>query len=224
MRIWLTRSQPGAARQARELEQAGCSVLVAPVLGIEPTAAQPPEAPADWVFFLSEQAVRHALTLEFCAGARVFAVGERTRAALAEAGVAARCPPHASSEGLLELPELQSAERRSVLIVAGESGRTELADGLRERGATVALYLCYRRVVLADLDVRPEDVDVIVAASGDGLAAAAKHWRGAGGPPGVPVLVPSRRVGLQAQALGFQTVVECEGADSRAILSALEQL
>lgn len=224
MRLWVTRSQPGADRQAGELRSEGYDVLVAPVLQIVPTDERPPRELPDIVIFVSEQAVRHCGELDFCRQADIFAVGARTREALAERGADAVSPEQATSEGLLALPELQQLDNRIVLIVSGEGGRSLLRDVLGERGARVLVFRCYRRRVVTPLDVDPSCVDAIVAASGEGLLHALDVWRVAGGAPSVPVLVPSHRVAEEARQAGCLRVVECAGADTRAILSALERL
>jgi uroporphyrinogen-III synthase len=224
MRLWVTRSQPGADRQAGELRAEGYDVLVAPVLQIVPTDERPPRELPDVVIFVSEQAVRHCGALDFCRRADVFAVGARTRQALAERGVDAVSPEQATSEGLLALPELRRLDNRIVLIVSGEGGRSLLQDELNERGARVLMFRCYRRQAATPLEIDASCVDAIVAASGEGLARALEVWRAAGGAPSVPVLVPSHRVAEEARRAGCPRVVECAGADTRAILSALERL
>lgn len=224
MRLWLTRSQPGADRQAGELSAAGHDVLVAPVLRIEPTGERRPSDLPDMVIFVSEQAVRHCGALDFCRRAQVFAVGARTREALAERGVDAVSPVQATSEGLLALPELERVGNTTVLIVSGEGGRSLLQDALRGRGARVLTFRCYRRRRVTAFDLDPSSVDVLVAASGEGLLAALDVWRAAGGGPSLAVLVPSRRVADEAREAGCSRVIECAGADTRAILSALERL
>jgi len=224
MRVWLTRSRPGADRQARELVAAGYEVVVAPVLDIVGTTMEAPSEPADWVIFVSEQAVRHCPDLTFIGGARVFAVGGRTQEVLGRRGIDAIAPVEPTSEGLLALEELAVGRGRTVLIVCGEGGRTLLDDELAVRGARVMRHVCYRRRAVTGVRVDPASVDAIVAASAEGLLAAFAAWRKAGGGVSVPVLVPSARVAAKARELGCRRVVECAGADTRAILSALDRL
>ena len=195
VRLWITRTQPGADRQAAELEAAGYETLVAPVLKVETTAAAPPSGHIDMVVFLSEHAVRFSENFSFCAGAQLFAVGLQTGSRLEAAGYSAQVPEDQRSEGLLKMPEFASLRGKRVLLVAGEGGRDLLADTLAQRGATVTDYRCYRRVAVTDVELSADQVDVIIAASGDGLAAIAMvDWRtdfgGVAGPA-----IPNRQVG-----------------------------
>jgi uroporphyrinogen-III synthase len=223
-RLWITRTQPGADRQAAELEAAGYRTLVAPVLAVEATGAPLPAGNFDVVVFLSEHAVNFTEDFSFCAGAQLFAIGPQTGAILEAAGYSARVPEDPRSEGLLATPEFAVLTGQRVLLVAGEGGRDLLAETLARRGAAVHDYRCYRRVAAADVELNADQVDVIVAASGDGLAAIAACWFGRGADPDIPLLVPSARVAGLAVRHGFTRVIECSGAGSRAILSALQRL
>ena len=225
LRIWLSRSQPGADRQARELESGGYDVWVAPVLKIEPTGAAAPSGQQDIVIFLSEHAVTHCLSLEFCQGARVLAVGGGTAAALAECGVRVDAvPPQASSEGLLILEDLLDVDGRTILVVAGADGRRLLMDELTARGGRVSVLNPYRRVAAFSSRIPTDQIDAILAASGDGFAAVARLWFDSGGLPDVPVLVPSERVARQGDELGFSRVIRCAGASTSAWLAGLADL
>jgi uroporphyrinogen-III synthase len=224
LRLWITRTQPGADRQAAELEAAGYQTLVAPVLRVEPTGAALPCGKFARVVFLSEHAVRLSENFSFCANAQVYAIGQHTGSVLEQAGFSARIPDDQRSEGLLQMPEFVSLSGQRVLLVAGEGGRDLLADTLRQRGAEVSEYRCYRRVASDDVALNSAEVDVIVAASGDGLAALAACWSGFGGDLEIPLLVPSARVAGLAAGHGFTRVIECSGAGSRAILSGLQRI
>jgi len=224
VRVWLTRTQPGADRQALDLRAAGYDVEVAPVLAVVASGARRPEGAADITIFLSEQAVRHAGGLTFCDGSLVLAIGEQTRLALASAGISALSPEDERSEGLLKMSVLQSVSGQRILLVAGEGGRGVLESALAERGAAVSVYHCYQRVTVADVRVTASEIAVVAIASGDAAGAAAAAWQRSAGERTVPALVPSARVAEIARAAGFDNVIQCAGADSRAILSALERI
>ncbi|MFU8814170.1 MAG: uroporphyrinogen-III synthase [Pseudomonadales bacterium] len=229
VKVWLSRSQPGAERQAADLRAAGYQVVVAPVLHIEPLpASAPPPGPFDWIIYLSEHAVRHGLRAlpdsSQARAARVLAVGRRTAAVLERHGVPSAAPDDATSEGLLALPQLQNLAAQHVLLVGGVGGRTLLAETLTARGARVARFDCYRRVPARVLDPAVLDCNVIIAASAEGLARVADLWLAAGGRPDVPVLVPSARVAGLAVEVGLESLHDCAGADSAAWLRGLERL
>ena len=69
-----------------------------------------------------------------------------------------------------------------------------------------------------------ERIDVIVAASGDGVAEIGKHWFADGRSGEVPLLVPSRRVARLAAAAGFDHAVVADGAGDDAVMAALTEL
>ncbi|HEY5645086.1 MAG TPA: uroporphyrinogen-III synthase [Pseudomonadales bacterium] len=222
MRVWVTRSEPGASRQAQALRKAGYEVLVRPVLSIEPTGAPAPAVGFDHVIFLSEQAVRHGAKLGYCAGARVLAVGDATAAALAERGVAAVIPAVASSEGLLAEFEGLDLEDARVLIVAGEDGRKALRDALVARGARVAEFLCYRRRPAVEVPLDPSGIDAVLIGSQDGFRAFARLWFDCGGGD-VRVIAASERIAALGAELGFVHVQAAGGAATDDWISALKQ-
>lgn len=223
-RVWITRTQPGADRLARGLARHGHLPWVAPVLNIERVSGNLPESPADDVVFVSEQAVRNAGDLSFCQRARVFAVGERTAAALARRGIEPIVPGRHTSEGLLALDALRDPAGRSVVLVSGAGGRRLIVEELVRRGARVSRFVCYRRLAVEQLEVDPAAIDAIVVSSGDGFTAMAPLWFAARGATTVPVLAPSARVANMGADLAFEQVVECAGADTRAILAGLERI
>ncbi len=224
MRVWITRTQPGAGRLAADLRRRGVDVLVAPVLVIEAIAVMPPTR-FDTVVFLSEHAAILGAKKIGIDGSVVLAVGDRTAAVLAELGAQATVPLLHSSVGLLELPELTAVRGKRILLVAGLSGRDLLARELASRGAKVEEFSVYRRVALDRL--LPEQcsqlskVDMIAVSSGDGFENAARLWLLANGNANVPVLVPSERVALKGRTLGLPNVHDCAGADSDAVLRGL---
>ncbi len=228
MKVWLSRSRPGADRQAADLRAAGHRVVVAPVTDVEPLGGDLPAGPFDLVIFLSEHAVRWGLAAvasePWFAGARVLAVGARTAEVLARRGVSAEAPAEAGSEGLLALPSLGSMQGRRVLLVAGQGGRPVLGDTLARRGADVHRFDCYRRIAVTELPASVADCDVVIAASAEGLERVAAAWLDAGGRADVPVLVPSARVADRGVELGLCNLHDCGGADSAAWLRGLSRL
>jgi uroporphyrinogen-III synthase len=228
VRVWLTRSEPGASRHAALIEAAGHACVVAPVLDVEAVPGAAPDGVFDVVIFLSEHAVRlglprvHSLLRQ--PGTSVLAVGARTAGVLETAGVPAAHPARADSEGLLQMPALLAARGSRVLLVSGAGGREVLGPALVARGAHVERFVCYQRRARPHVDIDPNRIDAIVASSADGLAQAARLWFAAGGGADLPVLVPSARVGASAVALGFRNVHDCQGPDAAAVLRVLRTL
>ncbi len=228
MRVWVTRSQPGADRQARILRAAGHDPVVSPALTIAEVRGDMPPGPFTDVVFLSEHAVRlgvpRLVPEAWFSGARSYAVGATTAKRLRAAGIGAAFPEEASSEGLLALPELADGRGRSVLIVGGLGGRDLLEKALTARGARVEKLAVYQRQAVASATLNPGSVDAVAVASGDGFAAVARLWFAAGGRGDVPVLVPSPRVAGLGAGLGFSNVYTCAGAGADAVVEALESL
>lgn len=220
----MSRSQPGADRQAGDLRAAGYEVVVSPVITIEPLSASPPPGVFDDVVFLSEQAVRLGFlelqALAWFAHAQVLAVGARTREVLRARGVDAEAPAEPTSEGLLAMPGLGLPGRR-VLLVSGVGGRGVLAPELAARGAIVARFDCYRRVPCSGLGADVLTCGAVIAASAEGLRQVAQSWLAAGGRADVPVLVPSARVAALGVEVGLSNLHDCAGAGSDAWLRGL---
>lgn len=228
LRVWISRSQPGADRQARSLQAAGHWPLVAPVIDVRPCPAEPPRGRFDVAIFLSEHAVDlgydDLVSAGALSGAELLAVGARTAEVLEGHGAPARTPERATSEGLLESPALRRPAGLRVLLVGGVGGRTLLADDLGARGARVERFECYRREPVTAVSSAVVTCDAAIAASGEGLRRLAALWLGLGGREDLPVLVPSDRVARLASEVGLRRLHDCGGADSDAWLRGLAKL
>lgn len=229
MLVWMTRSRPGAERQAEVLRAHGFETLVVPVMSIVEVVGALPPASVSSVMFLSEHGVRLGMARVKRAGidlnaVPVYAVGSRTAACLAQFHIVAETPQQSSSEGILELPAFADPSSMRILIVTGEGGRGVLASTLRDRGAEVSELVAYRRVAVDRFDHDVGGVDVIAVGSGDGLEFAARLWFAASGRADVAVLVPSDRVAALGARVGFTNVRTCEGAGADALLDGLAAL
>lgn len=242
MKLWITRSEPGASRQAAELTAAGFPCLVHSVLAIEPLSAAAPKGTFERLVFVSEHAVRCGLPQLRAAApelilpepAHCLAIGPRTAAVLAAAGLvpavraesAAAGVARSDSEALLAHPLLAEVRGRRILLVAGVGGRSLIEDSLRARGAVVERFECYRRV--PRLEPLPfgaaREIDAIAVGSGEALPTIRTLWQQAGGTDAVRLLVPSPRVAAQALAQGFANVHDCGAAEVSAVLRALREV
>jgi uroporphyrinogen-III synthase len=197
--------------------------------------AVPELAPGDLVLFVSANAVALGLPAlketilrhnVLCLG-----VGQRTLTALEEAGVSGLAPQREDSEGLLALPALQNVAGRQVVLVKGEGGRELLSATLTARGATVVSFYCYKREpVTVPCDIWRQRLMaagevVFHANSGDTLQALSAllercnmvQYKDA------PVVVPSERVALLAEQLGWSRVWCTNNASDDALIALLHE-
>lgn len=221
MRVWITRTQPGADRLAKALTAHGYETFAAPVLGIERVPSQPPEGSFEQVVFVSEHAVAEAVA-NGCLraswrGCPWLAIGAAAHRLLRGHGVAPGMAPAASSEDLIE--RLRPAPKR-MLIVKGEGGSETLQRWLREANGEAAEWNVYRRRPLSP-DIAGEAIDAIATSSGEGLRVVQRLWFGDHRSVAVLLLAPSSRVADMAERLGFHNVVVTLGANPDAVLDGL---
>ncbi len=221
MRVWVTRTEPGASRLGARLVDAGFEAWVHPVLEIEPISAPPPPGQFALTVFLSGHAVESAIRNGWNATSAM-AVGKRTRRALERHGIDARTPEHSSSEGIIA--SLSAGPPQNVLIAAGEGGRGLLERWLADRGIPVVKWSLYRRVAVSGSLDAAEVIDAIVGSSAAALRAVADMWFSSSRSANVAMLVPSGRVAESARALGFAHVFVTEGAGDAAVVAALRQI
>ena len=220
MRVWLTRTEPGASRDAVALSRHGFDVFKASVVGIEPLRVPLPTGTFDLAVFVSEHAVRCAVANGWH-GHPCIAIGNAAATALRDRDVEPSWPTEANIRGVVNA--IASALPMRTLLVKGAGGTDMLQRWLRSRGREVVEWDVYRR-----LPLRPtldgERIDAILAASGDGLRAIGQLWFADGRDAGVPLLVPSARVADVASTLGFDNVAVTPGAGSAAVVDALLKL
>jgi uroporphyrinogen-III synthase len=161
----------------------------------------------------------------------VFAPGPGTAEALAAVGLSgARVPATTyDSDGLLALPELASPVGKRVLILRGDSGREQLGDALRARGARVDHVSCYRRARPASGAVglveafAQHRIDAVTITSSEGLdnlwalagETTREAWRK------LPTFVPHPRIAEHARAHGLDAI-ETPGGDAGLVAGLLQ--
>ncbi len=162
-------------------------------------------------------------------------VGHASRAAVEALGLQVdHLPEHEfSSEGLLDLPELQHMQGRRVAILRGNGGRDTLFETLTARGADVAYVEVYRRLCprqsapsLQRL-LREHAPDVITATSNETLQnlfdLAGSECRAL--LLDIPLVLASRRQAELAARLGFrQGAVIAGHASDEAMAEGVSQL
>lgn len=245
--IWVTRTEPGAGLLCSTLQRQGHKVWCAPVLEIEwlrpwrcihtlqariCDAAQARQVAAtapDIVFVMSAHAAREYLACGLAAAHQQLvhiAVGEQSAAVLRTSLPGVMMPALATSEGLLQMPEVSGlAENACAWIVAGADGRDVLAQGLQQQGLQqVYKFELYRRQPLPVANIPVDQIAVIIIGSIAGLENAVQLWLNAGGSRQVKLLVPSARVAEKAAELGFAHVYNSHGASAETISQALDRM
>ena len=185
------------------------------------------------VVFTSPAAVRFSIrlrTLQTHPHQRVFALGEATHAALHRAGIVdVLIPRQATSESLLELPELAALSGEQIGIVTAPGGRGLLDHALRERGATLAIAEVYAREPArlnrahaqrlleaqgqgAVCITSAEALRNVLAALPDAARATLRRCM---------AVVSSARLDAIARDAGFQAIVRADAPTPRSLLAAL---
>jgi uroporphyrinogen-III synthase len=178
MRLLVTRPEPDNERTAAALRARGHSVMLAPLLGIEPQPAAD-LGPGPWggVLITSANAARaiaaHPRKAELMAdlmGLPLFAVGRRSADAAREAGFADVVSADGDAAALARLvatrPEKPQV-RLPLLYLAGEDRAADLAGALAAQGIATRTVVVYRAVVATSL---PPDVkDALAAGAIDGV-------------------------------------------------------
>lgn len=233
--VLVTRPAQQGDALAAGIASLGGEPIVFPSLAIEPIAAAAPPA-HDLVIFVSVHAVEHgARLIQKDATTRIAAIGRATATALAAAKLPADIVPqtNATSEGLLEHPELTAAALRSVLIVRGEGGRETLRETFAARGATVSTLEVYRRVIptvspdaVSALEQRwaEQGIDVVTATSVETYLKLEEMLseRGRALLRAATLLAPSERIIAAAHAGGWRgEALVSGGADEPSLLGAL---
>ena len=244
--IVVTRPSRQGAITAKALRAAGAVAIEFPVLSIAPCAATMDAeilAHAYAVIFVSANAVEHGVGLLRANGgvparALVAAIGEATARALQAGGFADVVSPQQSidSEGLLALPQLQSAavKGQHIILVRGKSaggGRRMLETTLGARGAKVTALECYERLEfsppIAHIESLVESLKVnfaVMALSVETIESMLKLF--AAHPSWLRnawLLVPHARVAAAARERGFARVAEV-GMSAESLIAGLLRL
>jgi len=151
VRILVTRPEPDNARTAAALRARGHTPLPAPLLRIEPVAAEIGPGPFAAALVTSANAVRALATHP--ARTRVmalpaFAVGEATAAAAREAGFASVEAADGDAASLVRLVRARfGATAAPLLYLAGADRAADLGTALARDGIAVTLAVIYRALL-----------------------------------------------------------------------------
>lgn len=240
--VVVTRPADQAGDLVAALAQAGARPLAFPTLAIEPrdlsTADRQNILDLDQyraVICVSPNAARLGLDAladywpQWPAQQLWYAVGPATGAAMQDWSLPVTVGQQgATSETLLDDPDLKMVAGEKILILRGEGGRETLAETLRERGAIVDYLELYRRVtpqidpapLWSALDQHP--APILTVTSGDGLrnlmAVADKQLNRL---QQCPLVVISGRLATFAHQQGFEQVWLAASPATPDIMAAL---
>lgn len=171
MRLLLTRPEPDAKRTAAALRIRGHTVLLAPLMRIEPLAnASIGDGPWAAILVTSANAA-HWLEISESRPALlalpVFAVGARSAHAMRATGFTDVTAADGGVDDLVRLVAARMLPGAALLHLAGEDRSGDLAGDLRGRGFAVRTVAVYRAVVLAKLpqaaaDALPAGLDGVL--------------------------------------------------------------
>lgn len=188
-----------------------------------------------WLVFVSANAVNFAVQAN---GGKIAihltliaAMGRATASALRQAGMAVDLlpPPPFNSEALLATAQMQDIGGQRFLIVRGEGGREQLAEGLRLRGAEVDYLEVYRRVMptpdcteVLDL-LRNDKLATVTATSGEAIQNLMALIERDLHPKllALPLVVVGERLATIAAQVGFKRIAVAEEASDTAIIKTM---
>ena len=189
---------------------------------------------ADWAIFTSTNAVAYALDFveEWPSRVRVTAIGPKTAEMLIDNGVEVTAMPEKDyrTEGLLELPELQSIEGQTAIIFTGQNPRQTLEAQLSERGANVCVAHAYQRRYITKANpallkqLQASKIDVSLITSGETLNQLVSLYLKSAKISDIGVfIVASKRIAALAASLGVPepSIVVASSATDEAMLQAL---
>ena len=145
MRIALTRPQADAERSAKTLRAQGHDVLVAPLMRVEPIAA---DLSGNWSAVVVTSANAPGALSEPRALAKLplFAVGERSAQAARAAGFANITSADGDVHDLARLIVARHCDAKPLLYLAGEDRAADLVGALARHGIKVDMRIVYRAV------------------------------------------------------------------------------
>jgi uroporphyrinogen-III synthase len=163
-------------------------------------------------------------------GINWLAVGPSSALPFKELGIDMGIPAGNHSEGLLDLPVLQSMIGKKVLILRGMGGRELLADTLKARGAHVEYCQLYERQALSFAPgeiaalLSSKQIHYALITSGEMAQQLAEQLKNSTHLLKLHLIVPSMRIQTIASSLGFAKVHVCGHIQATTLLACLNSL
>jgi uroporphyrinogen-III synthase len=224
LRIINTRPQARAKGLSDALQNHDATVLALPLLEVEAIPINPIAKQHlldldryDMVFVVSPTAAELGLKAladywpQWPVDVAWLAVGDSTAQVLNSYLINPIVPQQETSEGLLQLPQLQQLQQgQRLLVLRGEGGRNLVRDTMQAQGVQVDYVDLYRRQ-LPDAsvqrwqEIQHQSIDIVIITSGETLT----QWINIAGQQAqkIPILVISSRLASLATQKGIKTVL-----------------
>jgi len=237
--VLITRPEKAGRVLAQQLKSIGINARCQPLFDYHPLASKKStqklieQYPQATLIFVSVAAVKfahHSFNFSQWQQKCVIAVGNATQTALKKLGVNAISPELHTSEGLLMLSALEkkNINDQNIIIIRGDGGREHLAHELSLRGATVHYLESYKKVwhKLSQSHVqqwKEQQINCIVVTSNALLESIVhliknsdSYWQTT-----CLWIVASSRIAERAKQLGLLNIINANGANDQAMLSAI---
>ena len=214
------------------IRQAGGTVFHLPLMEIEAIVFKPVNlGDVDIVIVTSANALQHGIYFNSPHHHnKIIAIGNATKKALEKYAHNILCPQHFSSEGILQMPELQEIQKKSIVIISGENPKPLLKNELISRGALVRQMFTYRRkVIFYNMEkILPEiekaGINTIVVTSNDNFTHLVnlfcekkyREWL-----LSKTICVVNTKMKNDARSIGFSAVIQAQDATDSAIAAVL---
>jgi uroporphyrinogen-III synthase len=174
MRIWVTRTQPGAEQTADKLRALGHEPIVQPVLEAQPIAGSDLDlSQADFLAFTSGQAVTAFAERTDRRDLMVFVVGDGTAARARQAGFTDVCSAEGDIGDLTGVIALIVSETGGIVVwPCAEEPAGDLTSLLKAEGVTCIAQPIYRTVETATS--APTELDAVLIHSPRGARCVAR--------------------------------------------------
>jgi len=237
--VLITRPEKAGRVLAQQLEGIGINALCQPFFEYRSLATKDTtqklieQTPQAIIIFVSVAAVEfahQAFSFSRWQQKCIIAVGDATKAALKHLGINAISPELHTSEGLLTLNVLseKNIKDQTIIIVRGDGGREHLAQQLSLRGSNIHYLESYKKVWLPlsqnhVLQWHNKQINCIVITSNallDSIVQLIKnsdsYWQTT-----CLWVVASSRIAERAKRLGLKNIINANGANDQAMLSAI---
>ncbi|WP_371374729.1 uroporphyrinogen-III synthase [Thalassotalea aquiviva] len=236
LNILLTRPLEKSRLLAKALTPIANSIEIWPLLcyqegaGLSNLNQQLSQQYYDILIFISEPSVRFSrpfLQQNKDHLGCIIAVGDATANALKQTLTnPIIVPSQHTTEGLLELTELNKVKNKKILIVRGNGGREALKQQLIERGAIVTYTEVYERKWLIPQQSVIErwhqaQINCIVVTSNEMLLKLFTICSSSKALKSALWVVASERIAHTGQQLGLKNIINADGANNQAIYNAI---